>query len=59
MDDNASHQSNESMYNNRNQIAMDNGPNIINNDEKGCDNIGKKGETTIVSKLDDTDIGQV
>ena len=37
MDDDASHESNESRYNKRNEIAMHNDPTTINTDEKGCD----------------------
>ena len=42
----------------KNEIVMDNDTTTINNDEKECDDIGKKGETTSVSEQDDTDIGQ-
>ena len=59
IDDNVSNESNESMYNNRNEIAMDHGTTTKNIDEKECDDIRKEGETTIVSEMDDTDIGQV
>ena len=48
------HKSNQSMYNDKSEIVMDN-----DHDEKECDDIRKEGETTSVSELDDTDIGQV
>ena len=47
------------MYNNRNEIAIDNGTTTRYYDEKECNDIRKKGQTTIVSEMDDTDIGQV
>ena len=56
---NIQNESNKSMYNNRNEIVMDNGTTTTNNDDKQCDDIRNEGETTIVSVLDDTDIGQV
>ena len=54
-----SHKSNESMYNNQNEIAMDTGTTTRNNGENECDDTRKEGETIMVSELDDTDIGQV
>ena len=54
-----SHERIQSMYNNRNEIAMDNDTITINNDEQECDYVRNEGETTIVSEVDDTDIGQV
>ena len=59
IDYDVSHESNESMYNNRNEHAMDITPTTINNKENECDDMRKGGDTTIVSELDDTDIGQV
>ena len=47
------------MYNNKNEITMDNGATTRNNDEKECVDIRKEGETIIVFALDDTDVGQV
>ena len=57
---NVSHESyNKSIYNNRNEIAADNGTTIRNVDKKECVDIRKEGETTIVSEMEDTDIGHV
>ena len=39
-----SKESTESLYNNRNEIAMDNGTSKINNDEKECDDVRKEGK---------------
>ena len=52
-----SHENIESMYNNRNEIVMDNSRTTIQNDGKECTDVRKEEETTIVSKLDD--IGEV
>ena len=59
IDDDVSHESTESMYNNRNEIAMDIGTLTRKIDERKCDDIRKEGETTIASELDDTDMGHV
>ena len=53
------HESNESMYNNINEKEMDNGITITNNDQQECDDNRKEGETIIVSRMNDTDIGKV
>ena len=49
----------QSMDNNRNDIAMDNGTTTRNTAENECDDIRTEGEIAIVSELDDTVIGQV
>ena len=54
-----SNKSDQSVSNNRNEIAMDDGPIAINNDENECDHSRKEGETTVVSELDDIDIVKV
>ena len=54
-----SNESNQSMYNNRNEIATDNGITIRNIDEKERVDVRKEGETAIDAEMDDTDIGQV
>ena len=54
-----SHESNESMYNDRNEMELDNGTTARNNDKNECDDTRKEGEKPTVEELDDTEIGQV
>ena len=56
-----SHENSKSIYNNTQEIAMDNAANAINTDKNKCDDIRNEGEIAIASELDayDTDIGRV